>query len=58
VAVKLPSTLRSVLPSVQWIVTTHTPILASGAAAADVLALRANAEGRVELHAGPSAITH
>jgi len=58
VAVKLPSTLRTVLPSVQWIVTTHSPILASGAAAADVLALRANAEGRVELHAGPSAITH
>jgi hypothetical protein len=58
VAMKLPSTLRSVLPSVQWILTTHSPMLAAGAAAGEVLALRTGAEGRVELHAGPSAITH
>ena len=58
VALKLPATLRAVLPSVQWIMTTHSPVLASGAAAGEVLALRASGEGRVELHAGPSAITH
>ena len=58
VAMKLPATLRSVLPAVQWIVTTHSPLLAAGAAAGEVLALRASAEGRVELHAGPSATTH
>jgi hypothetical protein len=58
VAMKLPSVLRSALPEVQWILTTHSPLLASGAAAGEVLALRAGAEGRVELHAGPSATTH
>ncbi|HEY6080636.1 MAG TPA: hypothetical protein VIW29_17600 [Polyangiaceae bacterium] len=58
VALRLPSTLRAALPSVQWILTTHSPVLASGAAAGEVLALRASVEGRVELHAGPSAITH
>jgi hypothetical protein len=58
VAVKLPGALRAALPSVQWILTTHSPLLASGAAAGEVLALRASAEGRVELFAGPSAITH
>jgi predicted ATP-dependent endonuclease of OLD family len=47
-----------VLPSVQWIVTTHSPVLASGAAPGEVFALRSGAEGKVELHAGPSAITH
>lgn len=58
VSTKLPSTLRRVLPAVQWIITTHSPLLAAGAAAGEVLALRASAEGRVELHAGPSATTH
>lgn len=58
VAVRLPATLRAVLPAVQWIVTTHSPVLASGAASGEVLALRASAEGRVEVHAGPSATTH
>jgi hypothetical protein len=58
VAMKLPSALRSVLPAVQWIVTTHSPLPAAGAAAGEVLALRTGVEGRVELHAGPSAITH
>ncbi len=58
VAVKLPSALRAALPSVQWIVTTSSPLLAAGAAAGEVLALRAGNEGRVELHAGASAITH
>jgi hypothetical protein len=58
VALKLPASLRAALPSVQWIVTTHSPVLAAGAAAGEVLALRAGTEGRVELHAGPSAITH
>jgi predicted ATP-binding protein involved in virulence len=57
-SMKLPGTLRSVLPAVQWIVTTHSPLLAAGAAAGEVLALRASAEGRVEVHAGPSATTH
>jgi hypothetical protein len=58
VALKLPSALRAALPSVQWILTTHSPVLASGAAQGEVLALRASAGGRVELHAGPSATTH
>jgi hypothetical protein len=58
VAPKLPGALRQALPSVQWILTTHSPLLASGVAAGEALALRAGAEGRVELHAGPSATTH
>ena len=58
VAMKLPSALRTALPEVQWILTTHSPMLAAGAAAGEVLALRVGAEGRVELHAGPSATTH
>jgi hypothetical protein len=58
VAVKLPAALRAALPSVQWILTTHSPALASGAAPGEVLALRSGVEGRVELHAGPSATTH
>jgi hypothetical protein len=58
VAIKLPGALRAALPAVQWILTTHSPVLASGAAPGEVLALRASAEGRVELHAGPSATTH
>ncbi len=58
VASKLPAALRAALPSVQWILTTHSPVLASGVAAGEVLALRTGAEGRVELHAGPSATTH
>lgn len=58
VALKLPGALRAALPSVQWILTTHSPVLASGAGAGEVLALRTGAEGRVELHAGPSATTH
>lgn len=58
VALKLPQALRSALPSVQWILTTHSAVLASGAAAGEVLALRAGTEGRVELYAGPSATTH
>jgi hypothetical protein len=58
VAVKLPAALRAALPAVQWILTTHSPVLAAGAAAGEVLALRASAEGRVELFAGLSATTH
>ena len=58
VALKLPAALRAALPSVQWILTTHSPVLASGAAAGEVFALRTGMEGRVELHAGPSATTH
>jgi len=58
VAPKLPAALRAALPSVQWILTTHSPLLASGVAAGEVLALRAGPQGRVELHAGPSATTH
>jgi hypothetical protein len=58
VAMKLPAALRAALPSVQWILTTHSPVLAAGAAPGEVFALRAGAEGRVELHAGPSATTH
>lgn len=58
VAVKLPATLRTALPAVQWILTTHSPVLASGAAAGEVFALRSGTEGKVELHAGQSAITH
>jgi hypothetical protein len=58
VAPKLPGALRAALPSVQWILTTHSLLLASGVAAGEVLALRAGAQGRVELHAGPSATTH
>jgi hypothetical protein len=58
VAMRLPGALRAALPSVQWILTTHSPVLASGAAAGEVLALRSGTEGRVEVHAGPSAITH
>src|SRR5882724_7883402 len=58
VALKLPATLRAALPSVQWVLTTDSPVLASGAAAGEVFALRAGAEGKVELHAGPSATTH
>lgn len=58
VALKLPSALRAVLPAVQWIVTTGSPTLAASAARGEVLALRTGAEGRVELHAGPSATTH
>jgi len=58
VAPKLPAALRHALPSVQWILTTHSPLLAAGVAAGEVLALRAGAAGRVELHAGPSATTH
>jgi hypothetical protein len=58
VAMKLPSVLRRVLPSVQWILTTHSPLVAAGAAAGEVLALRTSVEGRVEVHAGPSATTH
>ena len=59
VALKLPATLRAALPEVQWILTTHSPVLASGASADEVLALRkVTGEGRVELYAGASAITH
>lgn len=58
VALKLPAALRSALPAVQWILTTHSAALASGVAAGEVLALRASSEGRVELYAGPSATTH
>ena len=58
VALKLPAALRAALPSVQWILTTCSPIVASGASTGEVLALRASAEGRVELHAGLSATTH
>jgi hypothetical protein len=58
VAMKLPSALRAALPAVQWIVTTHSPVLASGAAPGEVLALRTSFEGRVELYAGDAAITH
>jgi hypothetical protein len=58
VAMKLPAALRAALPAVQWILTTHSPVLAAGAAPGEVFALRAGSEGRVELHAGPSAITH
>lgn len=58
VALKLPSALRAALPSVQWILTTHSPVLAAGASAGEVFALRLSSEGRVELHAGPSATTH
>jgi hypothetical protein len=58
VSPKLPAALRAALPSVQWILTTHSPLLASGVAAGEVLALRAGPQGRVELHAGPSATTH
>lgn len=58
VALKLPAALRAALPSVQWILTTHSPVLASGAGAGEVLALRAAAGGRVELYAGPAATTH
>jgi hypothetical protein len=58
IAPKLPGALRAALPSVQWILTTHSPLLAAGVASGEVLALRAAAQGRVELHAGPSATTH
>ena len=58
VALRLPSTLRGALPAVQWILTAHSAIVASGVAEGEVLALRAGSEGRVELHAGPLAITH
>lgn len=58
VALKLPGALRAALPSVQWILTTCSPIVASGVATGEVLALRTSTEGRVELHAGPSATTH
>ncbi|RYZ01570.1 MAG: hypothetical protein EOO73_35215 [Myxococcales bacterium] len=58
VALKLPAALRAALPSVQWILTTSSPVVASGASAGEVLALRSSAEGRVEIHAGPSATTH
>lgn len=58
VAVKLPEALRTALPSVQWILTTSSPVVAAGAPAGDALALRTSIEGRVELHAGPSATTH
>lgn len=58
VASKLPAALRAALPSVQWILTTHSAALAAGAAPGEVFALRAGSEGRVELHAGPSATTH
>jgi hypothetical protein len=58
VALKLPAALRAALPSVQWILTTHSPALAAGAAPGEVFALRAGSGGAVELHAGPSATTH
>ena len=58
VAMKLPGALRAALPSVQWILTTCSPVLAAGAAAGEVIALRAGAEGRVEVYAGAAAITH
>lgn len=58
VAPKLPGALRAALPAVQWILTTSSPLVASGVAPGEVLALRASSEGRVELHAGPSATTH
>jgi hypothetical protein len=58
VALKLPAALRAVLPAVQWILTTHSPLLAAGAAPGEVFALRAGSEGRVELYAGPAATTH
>lgn len=58
VVMKLPAALRAALPAVQWILTTHSPILAAGSAPGEVFALRAGTEGRVELYAGPSATTH
>lgn len=58
VASKLPAALRAALPAVQWIVTTSSSVLASGAAQGEILALRSSSEGRVEVHAGPAATTH
>lgn len=58
VALKLPAALRAALPSVQWILTTHSAALASSVAEGEVLALRTSTEGRVELYAGPAATTH
>jgi hypothetical protein len=58
VAMRLPATLRSALPSVQWILTTSSPVLATGVAPGEVVALRASEEGEIELHVGSSATTH
>jgi hypothetical protein len=58
VASRLPATLRAALPSVQWILTSHSPALVAGAAPGEILALRAGSQGQVEVHSGPTAITH
>jgi hypothetical protein len=58
-ALRLPQALRRALPGVQWILTTHSPQLASAVSPSEVLALRrVSGEGRIELYAGPGAVTH
>ncbi len=55
----LLATLREVLPRVQWIVTTTSPIVASSADAHEVHALRRLPRAdSVELFSGPEARTH
>ncbi len=51
--------LERALPSVQWILTTSSSLLAASAEARDVLALRRLSDGdRVELYLGEAARTH
>jgi len=52
-------TLREVLPRVQWLLTTSSPVVAAACDAADVIALRRMPSSqRVELYEGPLATLH
>jgi hypothetical protein len=59
VQAELPNALRSVLPEVQWILTTTSPFVAAACDPSEVLALRRLPEQRdVALFAGEQALTH
>jgi hypothetical protein len=56
---RLGSVLRDALPSVQWILTTASPILAASSAVSEVVALRRSGDDDfVTVFAGEQALTH
>jgi hypothetical protein len=59
VQAELPGVLRGVLPEVQWILTTTSPLIAAACDPSEVLALRRLPEQReIVLFAGEHALTH
>lgn len=55
---RLMPCLTQVLPAVQWIVTSSSPLLASTCEARDLIALRRSADDRLEVHTGAAARVH